>query len=230
MYTVYMHKNKINNKIYIGQTSLFPPEKRWKNGQGYNTQMFFKAILKYGWDNFDHIILETNLTQDEANEREKYYIKLYNTTNSNYGYNCTNGGSNFSTLSKETKEKIKESWTQERREAQSKRLKEKWAIDKNFREKATAPNPNQWHPKGKLNPMHGSHRTGKDAARKRKVKCIETGMIFDTIKQAAEWANNGKDSIKSHISAVCKGKRKTSGKHPETGEPLHWCYVEENEV
>ena len=227
MYTIYMHCNKINNKKYIGQTSLNPPEKRWKNGYGYSNQMFFQAIQKYGWDNFEHIILETNLTSEEANEKEKYYIKLYNTTNSQYGYNCTEGGVQLSFLSKEAKQKIKDSWTPERRKAQSERLKEKWKNDKNFREKATKPNPNQWHPKGELNPMYGSHRTGKDAARKKKVQCIETGQIFDTIKQAAEWANEGKDSIKSHISEVCKGTRKTSGKHPITKEPLHWRYIED---
>ena len=108
MYSIYMHCNKINNKKYIGQTSLDPPEKRWKNGYGYNTQMFFQAIKKYGWDNFEHIILETGLTAEEANIKEKYYIQLYNTMDSNYGYNCTEGGSNFSTLSDEIKQKIKD--------------------------------------------------------------------------------------------------------------------------
>lgn len=77
--------------------------------------------------------------------------------------------------------------------------------------------------------MYGTHRTGKDAARKRKVQCIETGEIFDTIVEAAKWSNNGKISSKSHISDVCKGKRKTCGKHPITNEPLHWKYVDEEE-
>lgn len=227
MYSIYMHCNKINNKKYIGQTSLDPPEKRWKNGYGYNTQMFFQAIKKYGWNNFEHIILETGLTAEEANIREKYYIQLYNTMDNNYGYNCTEGGSNFFTLSDEIRQKIKDSWTPERRKQQSDRLKEKWKTDEEFRKKATAPNPNQWHPIGELNPMYGSHRVGKEASRKKKVQCIETGQIFDTIKEAAEWANNGKDTLKSHISAVCKGTRKTSGKHPVTKEPLHWQYVED---
>ena len=55
-YCVYMHKNKINNKVYIGIT-FRKPEDRWQKGQGYHKQLkFFNAILKYGGDNFEHII------------------------------------------------------------------------------------------------------------------------------------------------------------------------------
>ena len=72
--------------------------------------------------------------------------------------------------------------------------------------------------------MKNLHRTGKDSARAKKVQCIETGQIFDTIIDAAKWSNHGKISSKSHISEVCKGKRKTCGKHPITNEPLHWRY------
>lgn len=47
-YTIYMHKNKINGKIYIGQTSQ-EPKKRWDNGRGYiDCSRFYNAILKYG--------------------------------------------------------------------------------------------------------------------------------------------------------------------------------------
>lgn len=47
-YTIYMHKNKINGKIYIGQTSQ-NPIKRWNNGRGYiDSSKFYNAILKYG--------------------------------------------------------------------------------------------------------------------------------------------------------------------------------------
>ena len=47
-YYVYMHKNKINNKAYIGITKL-PVQKRWQNGAGYCKQLkFHRAILKYG--------------------------------------------------------------------------------------------------------------------------------------------------------------------------------------
>ena len=92
MYKVYAHINKINNKIYIGITRQ-KVEKRWQKGKGYiGCQHFFNAICKYGWDNFEHIILEDNLTEQQAKQKEMLYIKLYNTTNENFGYNMTIGG------------------------------------------------------------------------------------------------------------------------------------------
>ena len=74
-YTIYIHKNKINGKVYIGQTSQ-KPEKRWDNGRGYETSSkFYNAILKYGWNNFEHIILYTTLTLEEANQKEQELIE-----------------------------------------------------------------------------------------------------------------------------------------------------------
>ncbi len=106
-YCIYIHINKINNKVYIGQTSQFPPSKRWLGGEGYqNCPKFYNAIKKYGWDNFEHIILEKGLTLIQANEKEQYYIKLYNSIDN--GYNIKVGGSN-SELTKEHKNKIRKS-------------------------------------------------------------------------------------------------------------------------
>ncbi len=103
IYTIYVHINKINKQAYVGQT-LQKPEYRWGvNGKGYIKQDFYKAILKYGWDNFEHIILEENLTQDEANEKEKYYIAKYDSYY--HGYNENEGGKNRR-LSQKEKDKI----------------------------------------------------------------------------------------------------------------------------
>ena len=106
MYTIYMHRNKINGKIYIGQTCQ-KPSYRWKrNGKGYETcEIMWKAIQKYGWNNFEHIILKSNLTLEEANFYEKYYIKKFNSTNKQFGYNIRKGGKN-TPLSEETKKNI----------------------------------------------------------------------------------------------------------------------------
>lgn len=85
-YIIYKHTNKLNGKSYIGLTSQ-QPETRWgKNGYGYYGQNFYTAILEFGWDNFEHEILETGLTKEEAFRKEKNYIHAYN-TNSPYGYN-----------------------------------------------------------------------------------------------------------------------------------------------
>ena len=95
-FTVYCHTNKINGKKYIGITSK-KPKYRWNDGKGYSTQIVFaRAIEKYGWENFDHTILETNITTlEEANKKEKYYISLYHTwlgDENCHGYNKTPGG------------------------------------------------------------------------------------------------------------------------------------------
>ena len=104
---VYCHTNKINGKRYIGITQN-KPNRRWQNGYGYKDRNshFYNAIKKYGWENFEHIILEENLTRKEASEKEKYYIRLYNTNNENYGYNITSGGDNNFTRNKLTEEKL----------------------------------------------------------------------------------------------------------------------------
>ena len=107
-YTIYCHRNKINNKAYIGQTCQ-SVERRWRNGEGYSHCSYFNhAIEKYGWDNFDHFIIFENLTLEDANKKEQQLIKLFNTTNSNYGYNLELGGDNKS-HSELTKQKISNS-------------------------------------------------------------------------------------------------------------------------
>lgn len=92
MYSLYIHTNKINNKKYVGITNQ-KPTNRWKNGFGYKgSPKFFNAIVKYGWDNFKHEIIFDNLTKEEAQNKEKEYIKKLKTTNDKYGYNIQIGG------------------------------------------------------------------------------------------------------------------------------------------
>ena len=92
-YKIYVHINKHNNKIYIGQTKSKELNKRWLNGFGYkNNTHFWNAIQKYGWNGFEHIVLIENLTLSEANIIEEELIKKYETTNPQYGYNLRSGG------------------------------------------------------------------------------------------------------------------------------------------
>lgn len=58
------------------------------------------------------------------------------------------------------------------------------------------------------------------ASNAKKVVCIETGDIFNSIKDASEWCHG-------NIKGFFKGKQKYAGKHPDTGEKLHWMYYEE---
>lgn len=84
--TIYKHTNIINNKCYIGYTTT-TIEVRKQNGY---SAYFKNAIEKYGWDNFETTILEDNVHINEIHEKEKYWIKKYNTVE--LGYNTTEGG------------------------------------------------------------------------------------------------------------------------------------------
>lgn len=244
-YTIYLHKNKVNGKVYIGQTCQ-KPEKRWDNGHGYETSpRFFNAILKYGWNNFEHIILYTKLTLEQANFYEEQLIKQYNSTDERYGYNITSGGRNFS-HSEETKKKIGAA-NHIVLQGKSKSKAQRELISTMFRGEGN-PFYGKHHTdktkqlisqsrKGKCvgleHHMYGKHHTQEELKKisdnrkskgGKKVRCINTGEIFDTMMDAARWCGL---STSSSIGQVCNqtGKQKTAGKHPITKEKLKWEFV-----
>lgn len=92
-YIVYVHTLP-NQKVYVGITKRKPNE-RWQNGNGYKSNKhFYNAIQKYGWKNIEHHILYADLTFEEACEREKELIALFQSNHPNYGYNIAKGGVN----------------------------------------------------------------------------------------------------------------------------------------
>lgn len=106
-FVVYEHKNILDNKRYIGITCQ-KVNRRWRNGKSYqHNPHFYNAIQKYGWNNFEHIVLFNNLTKEEAEQKEIELIALYNSTNSNYGYNIENGGNHKGKMAESTKEKLR---------------------------------------------------------------------------------------------------------------------------
>ena len=195
-YLIYLHKNKINGKCYVGQTSVDPLE-RWRtDGYGYhNQQYFYRAIKKYGWDNFEHIILETDLTIENVNERERYWGEYYNALVPN-GYSLYLGD----TLQSE-ESAIKKSQA----------LKEKWHNDLTYTEhmiQAQKEKWNNWSPEMQ-------EKILKNTNPRKRVKCIETNIIYESIREAGR--QTGINS--SHIAEVCRGERKSAGK-------CHWEVVQ----
>ena len=82
---VYKHINKINGKIYIGITREKKPENRWKNGLGYkHSSHLWAAIQKYGWNNFNHEVVASGLTEREACCMEIDLIKQYKSNNNQF--------------------------------------------------------------------------------------------------------------------------------------------------
>ena len=92
---IYKAVNTINGKIYIGQTirnlEIRKYFHKYDSLNGMSDLVFHRAIRKYGWDNFEHIIILENLTFDEAIQKEIEYIELLKTTNRKYGYNISDG-------------------------------------------------------------------------------------------------------------------------------------------
>lgn len=98
---IYGHRNKITGDWYIGK-SRFDSDTvmygRWgSNGWNYRGETYFwNAIKKYGWNNFEHIIIEDHILLELLNEKEKFYIAQYHSYIQDPlykgGYNLTPGG------------------------------------------------------------------------------------------------------------------------------------------
>lgn len=88
-YFVYKHTSP-DHKVYIGCTCL---KKRFKYGSSYRPESLFgKAIKKYGWNNFTHEIIYSDLQKDEAFQKEIELIAYYKSNNPDFGYNRSIGG------------------------------------------------------------------------------------------------------------------------------------------
>lgn len=92
-YYIYLIKNKINNKNYIGQTINY--EKRIKEHlylrKDRKNMIIDSAINKYGKENFEFKIIDIAYSQNKIDELERKYIKEYNSLIPN-GYNILKGG------------------------------------------------------------------------------------------------------------------------------------------
>jgi group I intron endonuclease len=107
MYSVYFHRNKINGRIYVGSTSLNPKNRWRRDGRGYIKQRnFYSEIEKYGWENFEHIIVAKNLTKEEALKLEEEIIRKFNSANSKYDYNMSHTGQGTLSPNEELREAI----------------------------------------------------------------------------------------------------------------------------
>ena len=92
MYEIYKLQNKINNKIYIGLTSRGFEKRLKEHIRNSDTSHYaiHQAIKKYGIDNFDSSVIDIAETEEEAKNKEIYYINQYNSYTT--GYNETPGG------------------------------------------------------------------------------------------------------------------------------------------
>lgn len=92
-WTVYIRRNKINNKVYIGVTVKTPKQRAGQNGKWYlqnPKNKFARAIKKYGWDAFETNIIATGLNEKTALAYERFWIAVFDSYKN--GYNSTPGG------------------------------------------------------------------------------------------------------------------------------------------
>lgn len=185
-YTIYCHTNKINGKRYVGVTRQNPRD-RWGNGKHYTRHgRFYLDIQKYGWEEFAHEILFTDLSKEEASTKEAELVKKWKLTDPKHGYNYFAGG------------KIVEP---------SESAKRKLSI-KNM---------------GVNNPFYGRHHEEKTkrlmAKLKSKtcVKCVETGEIYESFREAER-------ATGAYHSDIAKCIRGTKNRKIAGG--FHWEYAE----
>ncbi len=88
---IYRTVNLINNKIYIGKRNFNPKLKPNKEYLG-SGKILNDAIKKHGRENFIKNILEYCFTKENLNERERFWIKFYDSRNNEIGYNISEGG------------------------------------------------------------------------------------------------------------------------------------------
>lgn len=228
-YIVYKHTSP-SGKVYIGMTCMKSKE-RWKNGNGYGTcRLFKRAIQKYGWESFEHEILFSGLTKEEAEAKEIEMITVYKATDKKHGYNIEKGGMGNGKHSEETLWKMSENrkgkCVGKDNPFYNKHHSKEW-----IRTHLCGENNPMYGVKGKDHPRYGIKHTAESIAkmsaskkgkktgdlnpRAIKVMCVETGEVFTTIREASKKYG----IVDSCISSVIHGRTKTAA-------GLHWVLID----
>lgn len=194
-YCVYMHRLKEDGRVYVGQTCN--PKERWSNnGKRYERcRYFMAAINKYGWDSFEHIVLEENLSKEEADYYEDYYIAVYDSMNHEHGFNLRCGGSRGK-LSEETKKLLSEVKT-------GRKCSEE--VVRKMSERRKGVKLSDYH-KQRISEGRKKSQRARDAsirtAKKGQIKvvCVETGVVYNSAKEASEKTGISRASISMCIT------------------------------
>lgn len=234
-YCVYKHTDEYG-KSYVGMTKHGDcPNKRWQNGAKYREcPSFDKAIQTLGWDSFSHDILESGLSKEEAEEKERFWISKLQSNNPEFGYNLDSGGRVGFCHSKSTKEKISKSHfgirpsdeTKEKlrqiakaRPPMSQETKDKISkANKGFKHSKEECEARSRRAKGRVLSEEArkliSQRSLGNKKRAKKVICIETGVIFDSAMDATRYLGKKGNAVVAciHANCACGG--------------FHWKYLE----
>ena len=196
---IYKATNRINGKVYIGQT-VRSLQERMAEHERHTKTAFDKALNKYGPEAFDVEQIDSAADMDELNQKESYWISFYDCIVPK-GYNMCEGGGNTKGFhhSEDSRRKMSEakasSYLGESNpffgKAHSEEAKKKMSAKR----------------KGMAHMTPEAVQRVRVAHYKAKVKNVETGEVFDSVKEAAL-----KYGLKdTHITRVCKGRRKRTG-------------------
>lgn len=188
-YSVYIITSP-EGKRYVGMT-MRKVKYRWNNGKGYvNNKELFSDINKFGWESFNKLVVQSDLSKEEACRLEQKLILEYDTQNKDKGYNIEMGGVP-SKLAEQTKRKMSNSHIGLPRDDTYRRNISKSKL-------------------GKKNGMYGKRGALNPTARS--VNAYLDGKLvltFPSMADAVRECNLSKNSFKN-ISACCQGKRKTA--------------------
>lgn len=89
---IYRAQNRIDGKIYIGQTTRSLDERKKEHVRDFVDTYFSRAIHKDSPKFFDWQVIDQAVTEQELNEKEKYWVAFYKSFDPDFGYNETTGG------------------------------------------------------------------------------------------------------------------------------------------
>jgi group I intron endonuclease len=137
---------------------------------GHCGRYFYSAIKKYGVLNFSWEIIDVCNTDLELDEKERFYIKLYNSNDKNKGYNMTDGGKLGRTFNKESRENLSKA-TKGR--IISEETRKKWSIMRKGRKHSEETKRKMSEArKGSKHYLFGKHRSDET---KQKLRITSTG-------------------------------------------------------
>lgn len=219
-YYVYLTTNLVNNKKYIGYHYGEANDSYLGSGRKIT-----EAIKAFGKNNFNKQILEICSTSEECFEREKFWIEYYNAVNSEEFYNIDKGGEGGwigAHLYWENHKDEQEQILAKARATNQSKPKTQKQIDASKKNLEIAQQFWKEHSEQHLELLKSIQPKAAEA-RKKKVRCITTGEIFESV-HAAEVKYN---IYKGGVSKCALGKLKKGcvGIDPETGEKLQWEYI-----